>query len=109
MIDIVDQLNGAEILNINTCREAAEEITRLRALLEGGEAVGYNRDSDEALGKKLSVYTHPAPVVPTGYVLVPIEPLRKLLKNTGPLTLCDLAHANYWQVVEQAMLSAQKP
>jgi DNA-directed RNA polymerase subunit RPC12/RpoP len=62
MIDIVDKLNGAEVLNINTCREAADEITRLRAELEGGDVV--YQCPRCATSMQVDLSSKPAPVVP---------------------------------------------
>jgi hypothetical protein len=99
-MDIVDRLNGGEILNINVCREAADEITRLRAELKGAKLVAslikrqkaLDAESARIIGENLwglydSAPNHPAPVVPE-------DKYRAMLAKKLDLIRCGVA-VNY--------------
>jgi hypothetical protein len=116
---------------VEGCSEMAEaledEITRLRALLEGGDAVGYgyfDKDSGRMDGwvDKAEVeqdghvftlthtpkllYTHPAPVVPEDYVLVPIEPTQHMIDEARYSRTCWVSGKDDSGSIYKAMLSA---
>jgi hypothetical protein len=115
-----------EIADLKSSNERLElELVELKSQLEGGEAVAWwngmgqvtllkNRPAKHYWGEVIPLYTHPAPVVPEGYVLVPIEPTEAMIDASMEFTGMTIrarrfrALRNAVRDKYKAMLSAAK-
>jgi hypothetical protein len=104
---------GGERVSLNT---VLDELNTLRAELEGLQSlITECTDNGELDSRLFESYighvtgkAHPAPVVPEGWVLVPIEPTQKMIDEARYSRTCWVFGKDDSESIYKAMLSAAK-